>query len=492
MKDKNILLEKDLLLEILENITSAVYVMNQDERIIYVNRAAEKLDNYTRAEVLGRPLTEVYKDIVFTEEKDSPCLIALRTGQLCQDENLEWFSHGKVVNTLTSTYLVTEGNQVQAVYAVCDDLDSMKHRVIRNSQFGRQMIYKTHTKRLKNGTKYVFDDIIGNSAPLKNAVSTAKRFAAKQMPVMLYGETGTGKEMFAQSIHNASERYAGPFVAVNCAAIPDNLLESILFGTKKGAFTGAIDNVGMFERAENGTLFLDEINSLPIHLQSKLLRSLQEKEIQRIGETKVRRINCRIISATNESPDQLLSEGKMREDLYYRLSTGVVFIPPLRERGRDLDVLILRIIQELNSELNTVIIGLTPALNGMLHQYSWPGNVRELTNVLASAFNFISERDGYVGVEHLPSYIRAKIEEWISYMPLDIVAPVRKTGEGEELVIDQNINHMVDQYERRLIERAMEEMGGKLTRCSEKLGISRQALSVKLKKYGIRASEYKK
>ncbi len=117
---------------------------------------------------------------------------------------------------------------------------------------------------------------------------------------------------------------------------------------------------------------------------------------------------------------------------------------------------------------------------------------RALCCTLASAFNFISERDGYVGVEHLPSYIRAKIEEWISYMPLDIVAPVRKTGEGEELVIDQNINHMVDQYERRLIERAMEEMGGKLTRCSEKLGISRQALSVKLKKYGIRASEYKK
>lgn len=492
MEDKRSSVEKELLLEILENISSAVYIVDQDERILYVNQAAERLDNYTRSEVLGKTLQEVYKDIVYTEEKDSPCRVALRNGEVCRDENLEWFSRGKVVNTLTSTYLVTKGKQIQAAYAICDDLDSMKQRVIRNSQFGRKMIYKTHAKRLQNGTKYVFDDIIGNSAPLRNAISTAKRFAAKQMPVMLYGETGTGKEMFAQSIHNASERYAGPFVAVNCAAIPDNLLESILFGTKKGAFTGAIDNVGMFEKAENGTLFLDEINSLPVYLQSKLLRALQEKEIQRIGEAQVRKINCRIVSATNEMPDVLISEGKMREDLYYRLSTGVVFIPPLRERGRDLDILSMQAIQDLNDELDTVIIGLTPALNEMLHQYPWPGNVRELTNVLASAFNFVSERDGYVGVEHLPSYIRVKIEEGIPFMPQGIAEPVRKTSEGEELVIDRNINHMVDQYERRLIERALDETDGKLTRCSEKLGISRQSLSVKLKKYGIRASDHKK
>lgn len=490
------MVDEKILLEILEHIPSAIYVVDRQEKIIYVNRAAEILDNYSRKEVLGKTLQEVYKDIVYTEDKDSPCLVGLRTGQVCMDENVEWFNGGKVVNALISTYLVREkGGEITAVYAICDDIGILKKRVIRNGSFRNRITYRTHSKKLQNGTEYVFDDILGDSRAMRGAVSLAKRFAAKQMPVMLYGETGTGKEMFAQSIHNASVCYQGPFVAVNCAAIPDNLLESTLFGTKKGAFTGAVDSIGMFEKAENGTLFLDEINSMPIYLQSKLLRVLQEKEIQRLGDVAMRKINCRIISATNELPDSLMKEGRMREDLYYRLSTGFVFIPPLRERDRDLDLLIQSIIERLNQELDTVIIGLTPAMNMMVHQYSWPGNVRELTNVLASAFNFVAERDGYVGIEHLPDYLRGKMEESMrkegvsdqSYM-----FPFPKDGEGESrLQIDRNLNYMVDQFERRLIEQAMYETKGKLSRCSEKLGISRQGLSVKLKKYQIDPAQYR-
>lgn len=185
----------------------------------------------------------------------------------------------------------------------------------------------------------------------------------------------------------------------------------------------------------------------------------------------------------------------MREDLYYRLSTGFVFIPPLREREYDLDLMIQMIIERLNQELDTVIIGLTPALNMMMHQYNWPGNVRELTNVLASAFNFVSERDGYVGIEHLPDYLRKKMEESLrkqevsdqSYMLL-----LPKDGEGEsKLQIDRNLNYMVDQFERKLIEKALAETKGKLSRCGEKLGISRQGLSVKLKKYRIDPTQYR-
>lgn len=489
------MVDEKILLEILEHIPSAVYVVDRQEKITYVNRAAEILDNYSREEVLGKTLQEVYKDIVYTEDKDSPCLVGLRTGQVCMDENVEWFNGGKVVNALISTYLVREKGEITAVYAICDEIGNLKKRVINNGSFRNQITYKTHSKKLQNGTEYVFDDILGGSRAMQGAVSLAKRFAAKQMPVMLYGETGTGKEMFAQSIHNASVCYKGPFVAVNCAAIPDNLLESTLFGTRKGAFTGAVDSIGMFEKAENGTLFLDEINSMPIYLQSKLLRVLQEKEIQRLGDVKMRKINCRIISATNELPDKLMEEGRMREDLYYRLSTGFVYIPPLREREYDLDLLIQMMIERLNQELDTVIIGLTPALNMMVHQYGWPGNVRELTNVLASAFNFVSERDGYVGVEHLPDYLREKIEESLRKQGVSdqsYLFPLPKDGEGESrLQIDRNLNYMVDQFERKLIEKALAETKGKLSRCSERLGISRQGLSVKLKKYQIDAAQYR-
>lgn len=489
------MVDEKILLEILEHIPSAVYVVDKQEKITYVNRAAEILDNYSRKDVLGKKLDEVYKDIVYTEDKDSPCLVGLRTGQVCADENVEWFNGGKVVNALVSTYLVREKEEITAVYAICDEIGNLKKRVISNGSFRNQITYKTHSKKLRNGTEYVFDDILGSSRAMKSAVSLAKRFAAKRMPVMLYGETGTGKEMFAQSIHNASACYKGPFVAVNCAAIPDNLLESTLFGTKKGAFTGAVDSIGMFEKAENGTLFLDEINSMPIYLQSKLLRVLQEKEIQRLGDVTMRKINCRIISATNELPDQLMKEGRMREDLYYRLSTGFVFIPPLREREYDLDLLIQMIIEQLNQELDTVIIGLTPAFSMMTRQYNWPGNVRELTNVLASAFNFVSERDGYVGIEHLPDYLRKKMEESLRKQEVSdqsYMLPLPKDGEGEsKLQIDRNLNYMVDQFERKLIEKALAETKGKLSRCGEKLGISRQGLSVKLKKYRIDPTQYR-
>lgn len=485
-----------LLIEILDRIPSAVYVADTEGRLIYVNRAGELLDNYSREDVLGKKIEDIYHDTFFDKEKASPLLATLREGRIYQDENLEWYSNGKIVNALTNTWLVKDNDCIEGVYSICDDITNMKKRIIHNIQFDAKTIYSTNLSQLQNGTRYIFESILGKSEGMRNAVATAQRFASKHLPVMLYGETGTGKEMFAQSIHNASPRYKGPFVAVNCAAIPDTLLESTLFGTKKGAFTGAIDSEGLFEKAQDGTLFLDEINSLPLMLQAKLLRALQEKEIQRIGEGKTRKINCRIISATNKMPNALIKKGTMREDLYYRLSTGIVSIPPLRERGDDLDLLISNFILRLNKDLHMLIIGLTPTLSSLLHKYNWPGNIRELINVLESAFNLASEKDGYLGMEHLPSYIRERIEESIlkqENVSTDTFSRnfMEKKSASTELVIEKNINYMVDQYERMIIEKALTESQGKLTHCSKKLGISHQALSVKLKKYDIDCKKYK-
>ncbi len=486
----------EILMEILEHIHSGVYIADEDGTLIYVNRAGEQIDNFSRNDVIGKHISEIYSDNSFDKKKGSPLLTALQDGRIYKDENIEWYINGNVVNALTSAWRIQKDKKVEGACCICDDVASLKKRIIHNLQFNTKTSFSTKPSQLQNGTRYVFENIIGKSSAMLNAVTTAQRFAAKQLPVMLYGETGTGKEMFAQSIHNASLRYKGPFVAVNCAAIPENLLESTLFGTKKGAFTGATDNPGLFETAENGTLFLDEINSLPLMLQAKLLRALQEKEIQRIGENKTRKINCRIISAVNEMPNTLIHMKKMREDLYYRLSTGIVSIPPLREREDDLDLLTHNLILRLNEELNMLIIDLTPALTSMFHQYNWPGNVRELVNVLESAFNMASEKDGYLGLEHLPSYIRERMKESIQKQGSKsqntcVREFIRKNSDDTELVIEKSITHMVNQYEQRIIERALRETHGNLTHCSEKLGISRQNLSVKLKKYNINYKKYK-
>lgn len=486
-------MDEKILTEILDHISSAVYIVGEDETIVYLNRAAEELDNLKAENVIGRKLVDVYDDIVFDEHLDSPCIQGIRNGTMFHEENLEWFSKGKVVNALTSTYSIMRDGKRQGLYAICDSITEMKQRIIRNSQFREKKTYKIHAKKLKNGTHYVFNDIIGNSSVMWNAIETAKRFAAKGMPVMLYGETGTGKEMFAQSIHNASPRYNGPFVAVNCAAIPETLLESTLFGVKRGAFTGAADTVGLFEKADGGTIFLDEINSLPLQLQAKLLRALQEKEIQRVGDNQVRTVNCRIISATNDMPNTLILRGKLREDLFYRLSSGLVVIPPLRSRGDDLDLLTETTLARLNMEYDMFIIGLTPELNALLHAYTWPGNVRELINVLESAYNLTSGNEGYLGIEHLPSYVREKMKSEAKNSREAYSGTVTSARQDSpRMTVNQNINYMVDQYEKNILDRALRDAEGRLSVCSRTLGISRQALAVKMKKYQLHADDYKK
>lgn len=486
------MIDNQTLIDILENIHTAVYIVDEKGKILYVNHAVELIDNVKASSIIGKNILDAYGENQFAEGRESPTLVALRDAQYVTDANLEWRSGGKVVHALTSVFPLVRNGVRHGIVTIADDYSAMKKRVIDNMDFSNRKIFEPNINKLGNGTKYIFTDIIGNSSVMWNAIETAKRFAARNMPIMLYGETGTGKEMFAQSIHNASPFYKGPFVAINCAAIPENLLESTLFGVKKGAFTGSADTVGLFEKAENGTIFLDEINSLPMSMQAKLLRALQEKEIQRVGDSVTHKINCRVISATNDMPNMLMVRGKLREDLYYRLSSGFVVIPPLRSRGDDIDLIIRATIERLNREYNMLIIGLAPRLDHMLHEYSWPGNVRELISLIEKAFNLASETDGYLGIEHLMSYERQKIQDDINSHTKTGTTPfLVKADEGSQLYIERNINYMVDEYEKNLIEKAMLQSEGKISRCSEILGISRQALSVKLKKFNINKDMYK-
>ena len=493
MKD---LLNVNFFMEIFERLHVAIYVADRDGKMVYLNRAAKRLDHLDD-DVIGKNLADIYSNTVFREGMNSPTLDALQTGNPHIYENLEWYlKDGTTVNAITSTYPVREGDDIIGVFALSEDVDRLKAFLIKHGAFKQKISYRFRNKTMKNGTQYVFDDIIGKSELMKNTIVMARRFAAKKLPVMIYGETGTGKEMFAQSIHNASPYKAGPFVPINCAAIPENLLESMLFGTVKGAFTGAIDHAGLFEKADGGSVFLDEINSMPLMLQAKILRVLQEKEVQRIGDSKTRKINCRIISATNKLPSEAVRNNELREDLYYRLSTGMVWIPSLRERNEDLSLLMDYFIEKANAELNATILSVSPDLDRLFHAYDWPGNVRELSNAIESSMNMTLDGETILDLRHLPTYLKRHFSEELMGMPnAEEVFSVRNDEMSPAAPIVHfhgNINDMVDSYEKELIQFALRATKGNLSRCGEKLGISRQSLSVKLKKHGIDPKVFKK
>lgn len=235
--------------------------------------------------------------------------------------------------------------------------------------------------------RYSFEDIIGVSNKLMCCKEKAIKAAKTSSPVLIYGETGTGKELFVQSIHNESSRNNKPFIAQNCAAIPSNLLESILFGTVKGSFTGSENRKGLFEIADGGTLYLDELNSMPIELQSKILRALQEGVVSRVGSNALKRINVRIIASSNESPELLLKEGKLRRDLYYRLNVVRIDIPALRDRKEDITILVDHFIRKFNDNFNAKIEGIEQSAMEKLILWNWGGNVRELEHTIEGLFN---------------------------------------------------------------------------------------------------------
>ena len=324
-----------------------------------------------------------------------------------------------------------------------------------------------------SGASFTMEDIIAVDEKMKNARDYIPVVAACDLPVMIYGETGTGKEVFAQSIHNASERRDKPFIAQNCAALPDTLLESILFGTSKGAFTGAMENKGLFELADGGTLFLDEIGELPLLLQAKLLRALQQGEVQRVGSDTPIIVDVRVIAATNRNLREEVSEGRFREDLYYRLNVIGVEVPSLRERREDIPVLATAFLERFALANRKEIKGFTPQAMDALLKYSWPGNVRELENAVERAAilclgEYISERE-------LPMAV--------SSAPKNNDAPTLAELQGA--AGEEPISMTLDEMERAAILRTLQDTGDNKSEAARRLGITRATLHNKLRRYDM-------
>ncbi len=348
---------------ILDYTHDAIIAIDEKGRISTTNQIAEQMFQPAQPPFVGRPVEEVLPNTHMTN--------VLHTGEaeIGQMMNI----HGTLVST--NRVPIRVGGQVKGVVATFQDIKTLQTAE-------RNIRIKLHEKGLV--AKYRFSDILGRSPAIRDAKRLSENFADAQFTVMLYGETGTGKEMFAQSIHNASPRRDGPFVAINCTALNRNLLESELFGYADSSFTGARrgGKAGLFETAHGGTVFLDEIGELPLEFQAPLLRVLQEKEVRRVGDDTVIPVDIRIIGATNRNLLQLVEEGKFRRDLYYRLNVLSVLVPPLRERGDDyLEIarcIYERVLPQHTEEEETVFLRVLDRCRS----YAWPGNVRELTNLV--------------------------------------------------------------------------------------------------------------
>ena len=319
--------------------------------------------------------------------------------------------------------------------------------------------------RAQVNERYRFESIIGAGQKIKDVLDMAGRVAASDASVLITGESGTGKELLAKGIHYNSRRIDGPFVAINCAAIPENLIESELFGHVKGSFTGAVkDREGKFEQADGGTLFLDEIGELRVELQAKILRALQERQVDRVGGTRPIDVDVRVIAATNKDVDRAVKEGNFREDLYYRLSVVTLQMPPLRERREDIPLLADYFLKKFNRDAD---VRLDPEALSVMKAYGWPGNVRELENVIERAS--VLRRSAVITTSDLPDKLKKG-----------------KTDVGQIILNLPDEGISLEELEKNLIMKALDVHKGNQTRAAEYLGITRPTLIYRMEKYGIK------
>lgn len=329
---------------------------------------------------------------------------------------------------------------------------------------------------------FVFEGIFGENPQLLEALEVVEKAAPTELPVLIQGESGTGKELMAKVLHGNSSRSDGPFISLNCGAIPENLLESELFGHKKGAFTGAsTDRKGKFESANNGTIFLDEIGDLPLSGQVKLLRVLQSQEIQRVGSDEPIRVNARVIAATNQDLLAMVHAGTFREDLYYRLSIIEVMLPPLRERCDEIPLLIDFFCAEAAEQLQRMPLKLTPELHRFFLQYTFPGNVRELRNLI---FRMSCLAADTADLSHLPIGITQGKTE--AEKPISSTAPIDKQSFTEAK------KAAIDTAERHFLDRGLKETGGRVVELAQRSGMNRSYLQTMMKKHGLSAADFRR
>ena len=439
--------------DVLDSFPEGVFLINTRWQIGYFNRTAEQITGFRREEVLGKFCWDIFQSDLC--HKNCPMRITMSTGEIILDREVE---------------IITKPGFKKLILINTSQVRKANNKVLGGIETFHELVCpEAETDKLEN---YIFGDIVGVSPRMQEIIHSLPIIAASDSNVLVQGESGTGKELVARAIHLHSPRKKGPFVAVNCSAIPDNLLESELFGHERGAFTGAVaTKMGRFEAAKGGTLFLDEIGDLKPELQGKLLRVLEEKAFMRVGGTRKIPLEARIIAATNVDLKKAMRQGKFRDDLYYRLFTVPIYLPPLRQKREDIPILVKHFLEKLNRKfINRNIKDVDPKVMKIFCRHAWPGNVRELEHVLEYCFVFT--RGPVITERSLPTLDSAwsqKVLEWT----------------------DENLSPL-ETAEKQTILQALEKASGKKEEAARLLKISRSKLWRKMKIYEINEDKFKK
>jgi len=447
---------RELLFEILDNIHDVVLVIDSDTTIVYANEAYARILGVPVDKVLGRRL-----DVI---EPGSPTIKVLHTGKPSRGNG---YLESLDINVVGSSFPLYDGKNIIGAVSIFKNITEV---VELNRELQQTKGVADYLKEQLEQWEHLpmsFKEYEGHNSRLKETLVLAAKVARTESTVLILGESGVGKEVLARAVHNCSRRKDKPMIKVNCAAIPENLIESELFGYEEGAFTGAKKGgkLGKFELAHGGTIFLDEIGDMSITMQAKLLRVLQEKEFERVGGTKTIKVDIRVIAATNRDLESMIEKGTFRRDLYYRLNIVPLCLTPLRERKDDIlelsKTFLKKFSRELGHELN-----LSPQVERFLQKYEWPGNIRELQNVLEHASIVCSGTT--IEVRHLPAHIIPTNDEHASV---------------EEKPYD--VREIVGRMEKELILQALATYNNNRTQAMKALGISRRAFYDKLRRYGI-------
>ncbi|KPJ77787.1 MAG: Fis family transcriptional regulator [Deltaproteobacteria bacterium SG8_13] len=440
---------------IFKTLMDGLLVVDPAGKIVAMNPAAERLTGYRADELVGkscRMLDCTGCDIIAKGPAEKWCGLYAR-GNVRAKKCLITNKDHRTVNIIKNASILRDhdGRIIGAVETLTD-----MSEIVQQQQ---EITSLRKTLHMDEG----YHGILGKSPGMQGLYELIDNVAMTESPVMIYGESGTGKELVARAVHEASARKSGPFIKVNCAALNENLLESELFGHTRGAYTGAErTRIGRFEAAHGGTIFLDEIGDIPLATQVKLLRVLEEKEIERVGDQTPIKVDVRVISATNKTLENLIERDLFREDLYFRINVFPLSCPPLRERREDIPIIVQSFIRGNNSKSGKKILGLTPEALEKLTAYSWPGNVRELRNAVEYAFVLCPS--GGIGVHHLPPKIAGT--------SVECVEPARpKQG---------------DDRQRLALLEALRKAGGNQSEAARILGVSRVTVWKRIKKYGIR------